>query len=258
MRPATGGSPTRPTSRSPAGGRTCTGPSTSTAGSSACCCPDAVTWLRPGDSSSALRAGTVPVEVTTDRTPAYPRVLDELIPSALHTVERYANNPVETDLGRLKARLRPMRVQNVRRGHYELAIEVPDRDQLRRAFDQLAMTICQPVRCQVAAGVEPPDPLAQGRLALCQLALQFRWFVGRLVLLAPGLPPGVISPAVAWVGSGAAPSVGVVVGDGSGESYWLGGNRACVKQSVSHSSAWRHDQPRRITRARKVSGLTNA
>ena len=57
----------------------------------------------------ALRAGTVPVEVTTDRAPAYPRVLDELIPSALHTVERYANNPVEADHGRLKARLRPMR-----------------------------------------------------------------------------------------------------------------------------------------------------
>jgi IS6 family transposase len=57
----------------------------------------------------ALRAGSVPAEVTTDRAPAYPRVLDELIPSALHTVERYANNPVETDHGRLKARLRPMR-----------------------------------------------------------------------------------------------------------------------------------------------------
>ena len=56
----------------------------------------------------ALRAGTVPAEVTTDRAPAYPRVLDELIPSALHTVERYANNLVETDHGRLKARLRPM------------------------------------------------------------------------------------------------------------------------------------------------------
>jgi transposase, IS6 family len=41
----------------------------------------------------ALRAGTVPVEVTTDRAPVYPRVLDELIPSALHTVEQYANNP---------------------------------------------------------------------------------------------------------------------------------------------------------------------
>jgi transposase-like protein len=57
----------------------------------------------------ALRAGTVPAEVTTDRAPAYPRVLDELILSALHTVERYANNPVEADHGRLKARLRPMR-----------------------------------------------------------------------------------------------------------------------------------------------------
>jgi transposase, IS6 family len=55
----------------------------------------------------ALRGGTVPAEVTTNRAPAYPRVLDELIPSALHTVGRYANNPVETDHGRLKARLRP-------------------------------------------------------------------------------------------------------------------------------------------------------
>ena len=36
----------------------------------------------------ALRAGTIPAEVTTDRARAYPRVLDELIPSALHTVER--------------------------------------------------------------------------------------------------------------------------------------------------------------------------
>ena len=50
-------------------------------------------------------------------------------------------------------------------------------------------------------------------------------------------------------------------GAGAGDParrYWLGGSRACVRQSVSHSSAWRHDQPRRITRARKVSGLTSA
>jgi len=60
----------------------------------------------------ALREGTIPAEVTTDRAPAYPRVLDELIPSALHTIERYANNSVETDHGRLKARLRPMRGLN--------------------------------------------------------------------------------------------------------------------------------------------------
>jgi transposase, IS6 family len=57
----------------------------------------------------ALRARTIPAEVTTDRAPAYARVLDELLPSALHTVEQYANNPIEADHGRLKARLRPMR-----------------------------------------------------------------------------------------------------------------------------------------------------
>src|ERR1700722_1002001 len=51
----------------------------------------------------------VPAEVTTDRAPVYPRVLDELVPSALHTVERHANNPIEADHGRLKARLRAMR-----------------------------------------------------------------------------------------------------------------------------------------------------
>jgi transposase-like protein len=57
----------------------------------------------------ALRASAVPVEVTTDRAPAYPRVPDELVPSALHTAGRHANNPVEADHGRPKARLRPMR-----------------------------------------------------------------------------------------------------------------------------------------------------
>ncbi len=57
----------------------------------------------------ALRAGTIPAEVTTDRAPAYPRVLDELIPSALHVTKRYGNNRVEADHGWLKARLRPMR-----------------------------------------------------------------------------------------------------------------------------------------------------
>jgi len=38
--------------------------------------------------------------------PEGPRRAD---PPALHTVEQYANNPVEADHGRLKARLRPMR-----------------------------------------------------------------------------------------------------------------------------------------------------
>jgi transposase-like protein len=39
----------------------------------------------------ALNAARRPTEVTTDRAPAYPRVLDELVPEACHVVEQYAN-----------------------------------------------------------------------------------------------------------------------------------------------------------------------
>jgi IS6 family transposase len=106
----------------------------------------------------ALNHGSHPAEVSTDRALAYPRVIDELLPSACHVVEQYANNPVETDHGRLKARLRPMRglkrfrsvrvisvghafVQNVRRGHYELATEVAPRHRLATAFAELALAV---------------------------------------------------------------------------------------------------------------------
>ena len=104
----------------------------------------------------ALRAGTIPAEVTTDRGPVCPRVLDELISTARHTVEQSATNPVEVDHGRLTARLGPMRglkrhrsarilaaghafVQNLRRDHYDIATEVPSRHRLRVAFDDLAL-----------------------------------------------------------------------------------------------------------------------
>jgi transposase-like protein len=50
-----------------------------------------------------------PVEVVTDQAPVYPAVLEELLPAAGHRTEQYANNRVEADHGRLKARLRPMR-----------------------------------------------------------------------------------------------------------------------------------------------------
>ncbi len=106
----------------------------------------------------ALALGILPVEVTTDRAPAYPRILDELVPGALHATEQYANNGVEADHGRLKARLTPMRglkrfrsarilaaghafVQNVRRGYYEIAVDQPARERLRVAFDELAFAI---------------------------------------------------------------------------------------------------------------------
>jgi transposase-like protein len=79
----------------------------------------------------ALRAGTVPVEVTTDRAAAHPRVLDEFIPSALHTTERYANNRIEADHGRLKARLRPMRADQC---------VIPSRAGGRPSFTSVATT----------------------------------------------------------------------------------------------------------------------
>jgi transposase-like protein len=50
-----------------------------------------------------------PLEVVTDCAATYPMVLQELLPAAWHRTEWYANNRVEADHGRLKARLRPMR-----------------------------------------------------------------------------------------------------------------------------------------------------
>ena len=99
-----------------------------------------------------------PVEVTTDKAPVYPAVLEERLPAAWHRTDRCANNWVECDHGRLKARLRPMRglkqdrrarvviagqalMQNVRRGHYELAVEEPTNRRLAVAFDELILAI---------------------------------------------------------------------------------------------------------------------
>ncbi len=106
----------------------------------------------------ALAAGVVPAEVTTDRAAVYPRILDELIPTALHDTQQYANNRVEADHGRLKARLRPMRglktfrsarilatghalVQNLRRGHYDIATDAPAHNRLAEAFVELTLAI---------------------------------------------------------------------------------------------------------------------
>ncbi len=93
---------------------------------------------------SAIAEQGPPVEVTTDRAWTLARAIDELLPGARHDTTRYANNRVETDHGRLKARLRPMRglkrdrttnvviaghafIQNLRRGHYELGVTLGSR-----------------------------------------------------------------------------------------------------------------------------------
>ena len=85
-------------------------------------------------------------------------MLEELLPGAWHRTDQHANNQIEADHGRLKARLRPMRglkqdrsvgviitghafVQNVRRGHDELAVTASANRRLVLAFDDLALAI---------------------------------------------------------------------------------------------------------------------
>jgi transposase, IS6 family len=82
----------------------------------------------------------------------------QLLPTVCHVMEQYANNAVEADHGRLKARLRPMRglsklrsahiistghafVQNLRRGHYELGVDVDPMHRIPAAFAELAHAI---------------------------------------------------------------------------------------------------------------------
>ena len=94
----------------------------------------------------------------SDQAPVYPAVLEELLPAAWHRTDRYANSRIEADHSRVKARLRPMRglkqdrtagvviaghafIQNLRRGHYELAVEEPANRRLTIAFDELALVI---------------------------------------------------------------------------------------------------------------------
>ena len=92
----------------------------------------------------ALAVGVRPVEVTTDRAPAYPR-------GARPTA-------TEADHSRLKARLRPMRrlqrlrsaqaasaghafVQNLRRGYYKIATDEDLADRVRMTFEHLTCVL---------------------------------------------------------------------------------------------------------------------
>jgi len=104
--------------------------------------------------AAAIAAHGQPDEVVTDLAPALARAIEELAPDAFQNTEQYANNRVECDHGRLKARLRPMRglktdrsartiirghafIQNIRRGHYELGTEARPGLSLAAAFDEL-------------------------------------------------------------------------------------------------------------------------
>ena len=100
-----------------------------------------------------------PAEITTDLAAPLLRVVDELLFDVVHDTAQYANNRIETDHGRLKARLRPMRglkrdrtasvvirghafVQNLRRGHYELGVNARTHNlTVAAAFDELTEAI---------------------------------------------------------------------------------------------------------------------
>ena len=105
--------------------------------------------------STAINTHGEPAEVTTDRSAALARSIVELLPGVHHDTTQYANNRVEADHGRLKARLRPMRglkrdrnasivirghafMQNLRRGHYELGTDALPGVIVPAAFDELA------------------------------------------------------------------------------------------------------------------------
>jgi transposase, IS6 family len=108
--------------------------------------------------AAAIASHGEPSEITADRAHALVRVVVELLPATLHDTTQYANNRVEADHGRLKARLRPMRglkrdrtasvvirghafIQNLRRGHYELGVDALPGLTVAAAFEELALAV---------------------------------------------------------------------------------------------------------------------
>ena len=99
-----------------------------------------------------------PAEVTTDKAPVYSAVLEELLPAAWHRIvpiqqqpSRVRPRPAEGTAGTMRG-LKQDRsagviiaghalVQNLRRGHYELAVEELATRRLATAFDELAVAI---------------------------------------------------------------------------------------------------------------------
>ena len=108
--------------------------------------------------AQALQTHGSPDEVTTDEAHALALAVEATVPEARHDTEQYANNRVESEHARLKARLRPMRglkrdcsaevviaghgfMQNLRRGHYELGTYARPHLRVAAAFDELMRSL---------------------------------------------------------------------------------------------------------------------
>ena len=99
------------------------------------------------------------LNATVPLAPALAHVIKILLPKTFHNTEKYANNRVECDHGRLKASSGPMRglktdrttrvtvpghtfMQNLRRGHYQLGVQARNRHlRIAAAFEELAEAI---------------------------------------------------------------------------------------------------------------------
>jgi IS6 family transposase len=111
--------------------------------------------------TQALEHGPSPTEVNADRAPAYPRVLDELLPAACHVTEQYRNNREQSERSRswppeiptaadarsqttalCPGELRRARLRsNLHRGHYEVGTDVDPRHRIPHAFIELAAAV---------------------------------------------------------------------------------------------------------------------
>jgi transposase, IS6 family len=128
--------------------------------------------------ATALGAHDEPAEVMTDRAWTLLAVVDELMPAVFHNTARYANNRIEADHGRLKARLRPMRglkrddsarvivrghapMQNIRRGHYELGVDARANRRVAHAFGELARTISMDADSKSGSGAARAETTQQ-------------------------------------------------------------------------------------------------
>ena len=106
--------------------------------------------------TAALASHPEPAEVVTDLAPALAQVIADLLAEVLHHTRCHADNPLECDHARLKARLRPMRglntdrtagvvvrghafIHNLRRHHYQLGTYgAAAQLTVAAAFDELA------------------------------------------------------------------------------------------------------------------------
>ena len=96
--------------------------------------------------------------MATDHAACYLRVVEQIFPHAWHHIECYATNRIEADHAPLKRRRRPMRgrktdisaetviaghafIQNLCRGHYQLAADVPPKLRVAAAFDELTQAV---------------------------------------------------------------------------------------------------------------------